>query len=116
MLLEMQDVAVQRARTALSASPVFALRELDVDMAGERLIISGRSIASITSNWPKRSSATRWKAFGSSTRFRWTTSGIEPVRSMSRPLSDEFPAQEHTPPVSPRPGRRERPAGARRCG
>ena len=42
MLLEMQDAAVQRARTALSASPVSALRELDVDMAGERLIISGR--------------------------------------------------------------------------
>ena len=42
MLLEMQDAAVQRARTALSASPVSALRELDVDMAGERLIISGK--------------------------------------------------------------------------
>jgi len=42
MLLEMQDAAVQRARMALSASPVSALREVDVDMAGDRLIISGR--------------------------------------------------------------------------
>jgi hypothetical protein len=41
MLLDTQDVAVQAARAALAASPVFALRELDVDMAGERLIISG---------------------------------------------------------------------------
>lgn len=42
MLLQTQDEAVQRARTALSASPVFALRELDVNMAGEMVIISGR--------------------------------------------------------------------------
>ena len=42
MLLQTQDVAVQRARTALSGSPIFALRELDVEMTGERLIISGR--------------------------------------------------------------------------
>ncbi len=42
MLLQTQEVAVQKARTALRASPVSTLRELDVDMAGERLLISGR--------------------------------------------------------------------------
>jgi hypothetical protein len=41
MLLQTQDVAVQAARAALAASPVFALRELDVDMVGERMIILG---------------------------------------------------------------------------
>jgi hypothetical protein len=38
----MQDAAVQKARTALSASPVSALREVGVDVAGDRLIISGK--------------------------------------------------------------------------
>lgn len=42
MSSQTQDAAVQRARAALAASPVFALRELDVAMAGDRLIISGR--------------------------------------------------------------------------
>lgn len=41
MLLQTQEVAVQKARTALQGSPVSTLRELDVDMAGERLLISG---------------------------------------------------------------------------
>ncbi len=42
MLVQTQDVAVQKAKTALAASPVFALRELDVDMVGERLLLSGQ--------------------------------------------------------------------------
>jgi hypothetical protein len=40
--MQTQDVAVQQARTALAASPIFALRELDVDVVGERLLLSGR--------------------------------------------------------------------------
>ena len=42
MLKIAQEDAVQRARAALLASPVFALQELDVDIRGERLTISGK--------------------------------------------------------------------------
>lgn len=42
MLLQTQEVAVQKARTALLASPVSTLRDLHVDMAGERLVITGK--------------------------------------------------------------------------
>lgn len=42
MLTDPQQDAVQRARAALLASPVVALRDLDVAAVGERLILSGK--------------------------------------------------------------------------
>jgi len=41
MSVQTQEVTVQKARSALLASPVSTLRELDVGMVGERLVISG---------------------------------------------------------------------------
>jgi len=42
MLQDAQTGAVQKARAALQASPVFALQHLKVEAAEERLIISGK--------------------------------------------------------------------------